>query len=144
MGDINLQDIGLHLGDQQQNENKQQQMIGRTKTKQYNPNKSPPDYKEAKKHGIAKRLYKNEKLDLDDPNNEFDPETGLPINGTKLGLCCELSELYELGSGYALYFSFLKFAMLLLTIMFAITGIYSLISNRVGDDCFDPSTNDDD
>ncbi len=53
----------------------------------------------------------------------------LPIN-------CSTNELAYLGSGYPLYFDFIKFCGIILLILFASSGAFNLYTNlMMGKDC---------
>src|SRR5687768_14276031 len=82
----------------------------KTSNNGYDPYQCPPDFDLAISHGKAKRVYQlpvssqisGQKLLVLD--KELCPCCGLPKHGKLLPLRAKLSELYHLGSGYALYF----------------------------------------
>ena len=52
-----------------------------------------------------------------------------------------MDKIYHLGSGFALYFQFIKFSIGLLVLLLAVSGIFSLITNANGGDCERPIDN---
>lgn len=102
----------------------------------YNPYKVPADLDFAQTHSKAKRVYAKNPADAP-VSSSFCACCGLPVEGKQLPVNCELSSLYHLGSGYALYFQFTKHCIALLTIMFGISGIYNLYTNYQSGDCGD-------
>ena len=87
-----------------------------------------------------------------DPNakgpakNRVCPCCRMHIEGQPLPLNCKLECLYKvgnnpLGSGYGLYFYFVKHCIILLIILLAVNGIYNLFTNLSQEDC-DPQNQD--
>jgi len=103
----------------------------------YDPNKSPPDFDLAKKHGKAKKVYKP--IEKEDEIREACPCCQLPLKGEQIPLSANLSELYHLGSGYPLYFQFIKYSIALLILLFIGGGMFGIITNGFGDSCADLS-----
>ena len=102
----------------------------------YNPYKTPADLDFAAKHAKAKMIYASK------PNQNFldqdlCPCCGLPLEGSKIPVTCDLSALYHLGSGYALYFQFVKHCIIMVCLMLGISGIYNLYTNYTTGDCGD-------
>ena len=104
-------------------------------SKIYDPFKTPPDFKMAEDHGKAKRVYKQRSLSADEAVCMC---CGLSKEGKHLPLCSKLSDIYFLGSGYALYFRLVKKCIFLLGLIFLISGLFNTISNGVKDGC-DPN-----
>jgi hypothetical protein len=107
--------------------------------KVYNPHQMPADIDMARKHGIAKRVYKFQDLNKL-IGKKLCPCCGLPEDGGELlPLKCDPEELMHLGSGYVLYFTFFKNCIFILVLIFIISGAYNLITNLTGHDCLDLS-----
>ena len=109
-----------------------QPLQGQLSNKAYQPHQSPADLNMAKDHGLAKKVYM---LRVQDKNSEEDnvkrcPCCDLPVGGELIPLCTDLKGLYHLGSGYALYFRFLKFAIVILLLMFLAGGIFNVMTNK--------------
>jgi hypothetical protein len=93
----------------------------------YHPDMRPCNVEIAKLHGQAKRIYKfRPKLDGAPTQVPLCPCCGLQTEGEQIEMMDDLEELYHLGSGYALYFRFIKYCIGLLLIQFLISGIYTL------------------
>jgi len=104
----------------------------------YEPFKMPADLIQAKKHGQAKRVYVSKKEDkYEEEGRELCVCCGLPVEGELIPINAGLEKLYHLGSGFALYFRFIKFSVALLVLIFLSSGLYNLISNVVQGDCVD-------
>lgn len=102
----------------------------------YDPYQSPPNFDLAQTHGKAKRVYHfptHEEFSVLD--REECPCCGIPEDGHQIPLSAPLSQLYPLGSGYALYFKLLLYCIGLLCIMFVISGFYNMASSVVENDC---------
>jgi len=102
-------------------------------TEFYDPNHCPPDFDLAIKHGNAKKVYKSNQKKNTHP--ETCPCCELPLDGEKIPLKADLSELYHLGSGYPLYFQFIKYSIALLVLLFIGGGMFGIITNGFGDSC---------
>jgi hypothetical protein len=57
------------------------------------------------------------------------------INRKELSVFCDTTEFSFLGSGYPLFFNFIKFCVLVLFLMLLSSGAYNMFSNAVGGDC---------
>lgn len=55
--------------------------------------------------------------------------------GEPIPLTAELDQLYHLGSGFALYFRFIKYTIGMLVLTMLISGIYNLVTNSISDGC---------
>ncbi len=98
----------------------------------YDPSKIPPNFELAQKHGQAKRVYQKQK---ENAHDEICPCCHLPNQGKPIPLCGELSKIYHLGSGYSLYFTFIKYSIFLLIVLLLGSGVFNLITNYLGDSC---------
>jgi hypothetical protein len=84
-------------------------------------------------HGNAKKVYLSKK---DDPTVYDTCDCcNLPVKGVPVPLTASLKKLYHLGSGFALYFRFIKSVIYLLLIVFCISGIYNIVSSEKTNDC---------
>mmetsp|Transcript_19725 Transcript_19725/g.16887 ORF Transcript_19725/g.16887 Transcript_19725/m.16887 type:complete len:182 (+) Transcript_19725:134-679(+) len=103
--------------------------------KEYPFHQIPPDPILYEKHAKAMRVFAA--LPEREKNKTFEvcECCGNPVNLDQIRVCSDLSELYHLGAGYALYYLFVKFAFVFLTITFCISGIYNLYTNVEGEDC---------
>lgn len=62
------------------------------------------------------------------------------IEKRKLDLSCTLKDFSFLGSGYPLYFSFLKYCTIFLSLILIFSGGFNMITNALyGNDCKDSS-----
>jgi hypothetical protein len=50
-------------------------------------------------------------------------------------LTVKLEELFNVGTGYSLYFIFYKYCIYFLLLIFFVGGFYGIITNKIGDDC---------
>lgn len=115
--------------------------LGRRKTHEphvvhYDPYQVPPDFEMAQGHGKAKRVYHfptHEEFSI--LEREECPCCGIPKDGHEIPLSAPLSQLFPLGSGYALYFKLLLYCISLLSIVFVISGFFNLVSSVVENDC---------
>ena len=98
----------------------------------FEPFKSPPDFDMAINHGKAKRVYKSQSLDI---GTSICPCCGLPVSGELIPVCCELYNLYPLGSGYVLYFRLLKYSIWLLGLLFLTSGLFNTITSGLNNGC---------
>jgi len=106
----------------------------------FDPYQKPPDLEMAVNHGKAKRVYRpKQSQDLIPNIKEICPCCGLQIKGELIPLTASLKEMYHLGSGYVLFFLFLKYSIGLLLFILAISGIYNLVTSSRSDDCQEES-----
>ena len=115
--------------------------------KLYNPYSYPPDIKMAKEHGQARRvaipqhLYEELKgvESPTIPNQTIDvcDCCGYPAENQLIPLCSSSKELLFLGSGFPLFFNFIKYGIGLLFMILMIAGCYNLITNVESADCND-------
>lgn len=65
------------------------------------------------------------------------------MDKTQLKLNCSITELAFLGSGYPLFFLFIKFCLLILIVWFLISGLFNILTNNsLGNDCKPNSESD--
>lgn len=57
------------------------------------------------------------------------------VKGQDLNLLCNTNDLQFLGSGFPLFFNYIRYCILLLSIEFAIKGAYNLYTNWLGSYC---------
>jgi len=107
----------------------------------YDYYKVPANIDLAKKHGRAKRVYCESTSH--DNNDDMCDCCGFK-EGEKIPLKSGLAELYHLGSGYPLYFRFIKYAIAMLGAIFVVSGLYNLISNVAEGDCTSQELADED
>ncbi len=79
--------------------------------------------------------YSYEELEENGQRAERCECCGVQTNRKNLPLSCELHLLGHLGSGYPLYFQFLKFSFSILFMMFISSAVFNLASNILGDNC---------
>jgi hypothetical protein len=91
---------------------------------EYHPERRPANINLARRHGISKKIYQR--------NNEQIIKERCTCCGISLGphdlipMWSDLSAIYFLGSGYALYFAFFKHCVKLLSIFLIISGSLNL------------------
>jgi hypothetical protein len=56
-------------------------------------------------------------------------------NKDDIPTCCRVEDLGFLGCGIPLFYTFVKYGILFLFIIFAVTGIFGMIFNDRGDGC---------
>ena len=96
--------------------------------------KYPPCFEEAEKHYNATRIAQNiytENLDEHDVCNCC----GRMVKKCPLALSTNIRQLHFLGSGYVLYFIFIKHAIYMLLALFLGTGLFDILTNLMGDYC---------
>jgi len=109
---------------------------GQTGNAVYDPQQSPPDLGISEKHGRAKRVYLSKQDDnVDEEGRPACVCCALPLDGEKIPLTASLDKIYHLGSGFALYFQFIKYSIGLLVLFLAVSGIFNIVTNYTGDDC---------
>jgi hypothetical protein len=105
---------------------------------EYNPDDIPPNFALAELHAKSKRIYHY-------PEN-FQPEKlcpccGLPSEGgVPFPITEDLKSVYHLGCGYALYFLMEKHCIIVLGIMFAISGLPNIITSILESECSQDDT----
>lgn len=116
---------------------------------EYDEYKKPANLTLARQHGEAKKVYKKRQVKKDKNGQEI-PETNdlcacclLPLKGEKISLFAGLEELYHLGTGFALYFKFIKYSIGILTLIMLTMGIFNLVTNVVTGDCTIENSNGD-
>ena len=108
--------------------------------KTYDPYRIPPDWDMVDEHNHAVRVARPRMLSPDQPI-DVDEMSGRPIYNDRLSACCKPDELSFLGPSYPMYFQFLVFTWSVLGVFILTTGLFSLISNFLGDFCGeDPTT----
>ena len=69
-------------------------------------------------------------------NTHYDKVSGRRIEKEYLDFSCPLDELSFLGSGYPLFFHFMKYSIYILCVMLVVTGGYAFDSNYIfSDEC---------
>jgi len=135
--------VGDALAGQVDQQDLHQSLLPKATTQHYEPHKVPADLKMAQGHGKAKKVYKPRVLKhTEEEKHSLCPCCDLPLEGEKIPLCTALPGIYHLGSGYALYFRFLKFAIVLLLLTFITGGVYNFLTNMKGGGCVDTANID--
>ena len=106
------------------------------RVKEFNPYKSPPDFELAKAHGIARRVCKPY-TPAEYHKSLKCPCCHLPFENKQFRVGCDVEQLSSLGVCFPLYFSYIKFCVVLLCICLSISGIMNLIYNLQGTNCND-------
>jgi len=88
-------------------------------TKKYNPFKYPPSYSICMKHLKASKVGM-----VSDNTKDPCPCCNQSSRSRPFGKCCNWEEMSFLGSGYPLYFQFLKQSIYLLVIIYIVLGAY--------------------
>ena len=100
------------------------------KKSNYNPLYFPPDIQMAKNHMKANRVAEEIDITLDGDKceccNKF-------INTKQLALCCNLDKLYHLGFCFPLYYHFIKYCIVVITIVLFMSGMFGLFNNYDSD-----------
>lgn len=107
---------------------------------EYHPFRIPANINMAVEHGQAQRIYKHASRNS---LTRMCPCCGLPVKGESISLMANLSELYMLGSGYALYFKLIKYCIALLMLIFIFTGFFSTFTNVIAGNCSEVSQDSD-
>ncbi|EAR84792.2 transmembrane protein, putative (macronuclear) [Tetrahymena thermophila SB210] len=104
--------------------------------KPYNPKLVPPDWNTAQRHADATRVGMDQKPL---PNNietyEICPCCDNQIEKQSLNLFDDPIKLLFLGSGYPLYFDFIKQCIYIMIIILLISGGFNLYTNQLGKEC---------
>jgi hypothetical protein len=105
----------------------------------YNPLTIPPDWSLAENHAVISLLGKYYKLSRRPAKPNLLSETclccGFKVDRKLVGLGCSVESLSFLGSGYPLYFTFIKSVIVVLSLQMIAVGQYSIISNFLSNEC---------
>ena len=120
-------------------------LVRKHEAQPYNPDRIPPDFALAINHGNSFRMSKYQVGPGKPASKKLCPCCRLPRDGEPLPLMCELDSFYQvgtyhLGSGYSLYFHFLKYCIVFLLAMLAVSGLFNLITNLIERDCDETAT----
>ncbi|KAL4435368.1 hypothetical protein ABPG74_022851 [Tetrahymena malaccensis] len=103
--------------------------------KEYSRYKIPPSFTIANQHQLANMVgYENKE------SKDLCVCCARQINKQKINFLCNLRDLSFLGSGYPLYFSFLKYCEVFLCLILLTSGGYNMLTNAIyGQDCKESS-----
>ena len=109
----------------------------RKRVKEYNPYKIPPDIELAKQHGIARRVCLPLRFTTvrNNPHALRCPCCELPFENQQIKLSCTLERLSHLGVCFPLYFIYIKFCFIVLSICLLTAGIVNLTYDLIGSNC---------
>ncbi|EAS04833.2 kinase domain protein (macronuclear) [Tetrahymena thermophila SB210] len=98
---------------------------------EYSRYQIPPNFQIAHQHQIANLVGYESK-----ESKDLCVCCARQINKQKINLLCNLRDLSFLGSGYPLYFSFLKYCEVFLCLILLTSGGYNMLTNAIyGQDC---------
>lgn len=108
----------------------------------YDPNLYPPDIKQCEEHAKARRVSFPQHLfdrmigksQKEGPVDVCDC-CGYPVKNKLIPLTGSCHDLLFLGSGFPLFFIFIKYGITLLFMILLISGLYNIITNVEGHDC---------
>ncbi|CAD8147633.1 unnamed protein product [Paramecium octaurelia] len=100
----------------------------------YEPFRRPPNFELAKNHAKANKFSYSKEIENID-NIEYCPCCGFPIIESQLSFCCKNEELAFNGAGVPLFFEFMLFVAILLSLNFLISGLYNALNNYKGSEC---------
>ncbi|KAL4487142.1 hypothetical protein ABPG72_001594 [Tetrahymena utriculariae] len=104
--------------------------------KPYNPKLVPPDWNTAQRHSDATRVGMDQKpLPNHFETYEICPCCDNQIEKQSLNLFDDPIKLLFLGSGYPLYFDFIKQCIYIMIIILLISGSFNLYTNQLGKEC---------
>ncbi|EAS02885.2 kinase domain protein (macronuclear) [Tetrahymena thermophila SB210] len=105
--------------------------------KRYNPHLIPPDWKTAERHGKAKRVGKNKMPSSTQQEEIFEvcPCCDYQIDKNIISLREQVDTLSFLGSGYPLFFHYMKYCIIILGLIILTSGEYNILSNYYGHTC---------
>ncbi|EGR32796.1 hypothetical protein IMG5_070780 [Ichthyophthirius multifiliis] len=106
----------------------------------YNPYQIPPDWDIAENHANSNKFGKSKLFQYNQNNNqdqitELCPCCNFEINKRSIKICENTSKFTFLGSGYPLFFSYIKCCLALIGAILITSGQYNLISNFYGRSC---------
>ena len=108
----------------------------------YDPKLYPPNIQQSEQHAIARRVSF--------PSHLFDRMTcgkshsgpidvcdccGYPVENRLIPICCTNKDLLFLGSGFPLFFEFMKYGIGMLFMIMLIAGLYNISTNIDSNDC---------
>ena len=97
---------------------------------EYIPEKIPSNFKIAREHFKATRVgIEKKKISKKDKELKICVCCGRKIERSQFSLKCKPLDLAYLGSGYPLYFYYLKFCALILIVLLLSSGGYNLVTN---------------
>ncbi|KAL4444393.1 hypothetical protein ABPG74_016686 [Tetrahymena malaccensis] len=105
--------------------------------KRYNPHLIPPDWKTAERHGKARRVGKNKMPSNTQQEEIFEvcPCCDYQIDKNTISLREQVDTLSFLGSGYPLFFHYMKYCIIILGLIILTSGEYNILSNFYGHTC---------
>ena len=110
----------------------------------YNPKLYPPDILQCEEHAKARRASFPQYIVNRAMGKTLEEEAlnvcdccGYPAENQLIPLCSSSKELLFLGSGFPLFFNFIKYGIGLLFMILMIAGCYNLITNVESADCND-------
>ncbi len=108
----------------------------------YDPKLYPPDIKQCEEHAKARRVsFPQHLFDKMNGNSQHEGPIdvcdccGYPIKNQLIPLTGSCHDLLFLGSGFPLFFIFIKYGILLLFMILLISGLHNVITNVEGFDC---------
>ncbi|KAL4489888.1 hypothetical protein ABPG72_010787 [Tetrahymena utriculariae] len=102
----------------------------------YDGQKIPPDFDKAAEHRLANKVGPEKDINQiqEDETIEYCECCARQIQRHQLKLKCNIYELSFLGSGYPLYFFFIKQCIVMLSLVLFICGAFNVITNIIGSD----------
>ncbi|EWS72684.1 kinase domain protein (macronuclear) [Tetrahymena thermophila SB210] len=100
----------------------------------YDGQKIPPDFDKAAEHRLANQVGPEKDINQiqEDETIEYCECCARQIQRHQLKLRCNIYELSFLGSGYPLYFFFIKQCIVMLSLVLFICGVFNVITNIIG------------
>ncbi|KAL4484378.1 hypothetical protein ABPG74_019555 [Tetrahymena malaccensis] len=100
----------------------------------YDGQKIPPDFDKAAEHRLANQVGPEKDINQiqEDETIEYCECCARQIQRHQLKLKCNIYELSFLGSGYPLYFFFIKQCIVMLSLVLFICGVFNVITNIIG------------
>ena len=108
----------------------------------YDPKLYPPNILQSEQHAIARRVsFPTHLLDrMTGSHPKPGPIDvcdccGYPVENQLIPVCCQNKDLLFLGSGFPLFFEFMKYGIAMLFMIMLIAGLYNISTNIDSDDC---------
>ncbi|CAD8069040.1 unnamed protein product [Paramecium sonneborni] len=102
----------------------------------YNPLQMPCNWDIARKHALSRRTAKEKKKDpLKTLSIETCPCCGFEVDREDIPFCSDPMALSFLGSGFALFYNYLKYCIIILFIQLLVKQIHNLYTNFNGSYC---------